>query len=166
MIHPLPVKSCGNVSLRITVLPFLKPVMVWLLGLLRGSEAAGEASWRSGECNGGAAVAEASERPRRLLQRRRRTGQVLEGSVRPREERAVLPDVRQSSEEALEPFGAVERRDETAVAPASCRGRAGGGGSRTARGGLEKLVGVLAKLKGVFGVATELQSDGTTLVEL
>ena len=78
----------------------------------------------------------------------------------------MLLDVKRSSEEALEPFGAVERPDETAVAPTSCRGRAGGRSSGTARRGAEQPPGTLAMLGGRFGAAVEDQSSGATPAEL
>ena len=77
----------------------------------------------------------------------------------------MLLEVRRSSEEALEPYRAVERTVDLAVAPTSCRGRAGGRSSGTARGGAEQLVGVLAKLEGVSGAVLELWSGRTTPAE-
>ena len=86
--------------------------------------------------------------------------------MRSGEGQTVLLNVRRSSEEALKPYGAVERQDETAVAPASCRGRAGGAGPGTARKEVEQLAGVLAMLEGGFEAATKLRSGGTTPAEL
>ena len=63
----------------------------------------------------------------------------------------MLLDIRRSSEEALEPFGAVERT----IDPASCKGRAGGRSHGNARRRLGRLAGVLAMLGGGLGATAE-----------
>ena len=90
----------------------------------------------------------------------------LETATRSGEGQAMLLDVRQSSEEALEGAEGLERRDETAVGSGGCKGRAGGGRTVNARGGPGKLAGVLAKLVGRSGATTELLSGRTTPTKL
>ena len=84
---------------------------------------------------------------------------MLEGSTRPGEARSRLSESQRRSGRDLEPFGAVERPVDSAVAPASCKGRAGGERPGTAHKGAGRLASPLAMLRGGFGATAERQGD-------